>query len=191
MQPMKPRPLCSDIVRASFAAGSVFALLAVAIGGGLGRVPVSEAVVFGTGYFLVTYAALRIGCKRALVLLWLLLLVLWAAFLHDIMSTDRRSVTVTALIGEPFLQWSLFGMPLAAATAVFLRFGGAHRPRSKFLQISVVSIWIFLLTRFSPDVTLARSPAAYAIVWAGLALICPMLVSMACIRIARLPSAPG
>lgn len=182
----------ADALRPSIAVGLIFSLLAATIGGGLGSASIVESLAYGVVYSFAIFAATMIGGRRALLLLWALMIALWAAFLQDSVAAGRwRSAEAARLIIAPFQLWSLYGLPLAVGTAMFV--GISHR-RRRSLRFSVVGagIWLCLIAiygyfgRLPPDVGAYPRYGSATLIFLGImTTIWPFIISVFCIHYIR------
>jgi hypothetical protein len=141
-------------------AGLGVMLCVVLFGSFLGGVTGTDLIVLAAAPALAVAAALILGGRQGLVVLWALLGVLWTIVLCVVL-TDSAWVVVEAvwLLPARFASWSFLGFPLALATAFFL-----HRHRSRpgernsATVLLVLALWAALmiacaaLARHAPDV---------------------------------------
>ncbi|HEX6912217.1 MAG TPA: hypothetical protein VF142_17570 [Longimicrobium sp.] len=178
-----------EAMRPALAVGLAFLLYATSVGGGAIPGSIPEALVYGAAYALAVFAAIAIEGRRALLLLWILMTVLWTAFLFDSFAAANWSFAeAIKLIVAPFILWSLLGVPLALGTAVFER---SPRPHGIAFGIAIVvaGVWLSLVAlfgyfaRFPPDVGAYPRYGPATLVMSGVtSALWPLLISVACIH---------
>lgn len=115
-----------------------------------------EAGVFAAVLFVLVLAALVLGGRRGLVLLWGLLLAMWTMmFVTELLGKHGGPYFAFRYLPDVFTAWNVLAFPVAAATALLLHRTGAVRPRA---LLGVLGAWVVLavpsavLSRYAPDV---------------------------------------
>lgn len=184
---LKSRKPQLRIIGPALGAGVTFMLLGTIVGAGAGPASVRESLAYGALCSVAVFAAIRIGARHALLLLWLLMMALWAAFLIDVSAAAGwRFEELAKLIVPFFLSWSLLAAPLAVGTFIFLR-PLPPRGMSPRATIAAGGAWFCLLSlfgyfgRFAPDVGSYPRYGAVTLVCSGIAsTILPFVISLFC-----------
>ncbi|HST63051.1 MAG TPA: hypothetical protein VLK84_30360 [Longimicrobium sp.] len=141
-----------------------------------GGSPLLEMAIVAAVLFVLVLGALVLGGRRGLMLLWGLLLVLWTMMFVGALRDQRGGVYhAIYFLPDSFAAWSVFALPVAAATALLLHRTHEARPRA---LLGVMGVWIVLavasaiVSRYAPDV--GGGPRANPLVAWPLNLLLPV-----------------
>jgi hypothetical protein len=173
------------------AVGSVALLLIIGVAATVTR----DVSVFGYAPYaavLGALIALLAGSPRGLLWLWVIMAVIWLAFLRGALSiADWNIAEGVRLLHDVFPQWSCAALALIAATLYHLD-GARKIPRLSFRAGAAIGIWMVLLAissylgRFAPDV--GMNPRDHPVVaWTlpPLITVTPFIVSWWMVRRVR------
>jgi hypothetical protein len=116
-------------------------------GGHLGGLTLAEAAVLAATAFALTAVCARVGGRNGFLLLWVLMLAAWVMVLRGALIEARWiPLSVATLIPERFVVWSMMALPLALATAFFVRGPGW---RGHGAVTGFAAVWLALLAASS------------------------------------------
>lgn len=116
-------------------------------GGHLGGTTLAEAVVLAATAFTLTAVCARVGGRHGFMVLWVLMLATWVMmFRAAVIEAYWTPFAVATLIPERFVVWSMMALPLALATAFFVRGPGS---RGHGTVTAGAAVWLALLSASS------------------------------------------
>jgi hypothetical protein len=135
------------VLGAALAAAAAVAVCRLVFGGHLGGLTLAEAAVLAAVAFVVAAVCARVGGRRGFLLLWVLVLAAWVMVLRGALMEARWTpFAVATLIPERFVVWSMMALPLALATAFFVRGQGS---RGRGAVMAGAAVWLALLAASS------------------------------------------
>jgi hypothetical protein len=143
------------VLGAALVATAAVTVCRLAFGGHLGGLTPAEAAVLAAVVFVVTAVCARVGGRRGFLLLWVLMLAAWVMVLRGALIEARWTpFAVATLIPERFVVWSMMALPLALATAFFVRGQGSRDRGAIFgaaVGLALLAASLFL-SRYAVDV---------------------------------------